>query len=207
MASGGFWRESDRARLADEFRETGGLFDGDAAPERRDAVVAAPHVVFVRIGPLVELLYQSVVQQALDRAVERARADAQLPVRARGHVLHDGVAVALAVGDGDENVERGDGQRHTAIISTCDISGDATSACREDKLGGCQFSARPTRRLTKFCRRSAVPCDTSTKSSKSGTPEVAGPLPPKGKASGGRLGRCCALRRMSNGSGDPRALL
>src|SRR5438094_6967703 len=86
------------ARLAHEPREPGGLFARQLPPARRDAVVAAADVVVAGIGPLVELLDKAVIQQTLDRSVERRGPEPEAAVGPRRDVLHDGVAVALAVG-------------------------------------------------------------------------------------------------------------
>ena len=54
-------------------------------------------------------------EHASDRPVQRARAQLERAVRSRGDVLHDGVAVAVLVGDGDEDVKHRDGQRQQVV--------------------------------------------------------------------------------------------
>src|SRR5437868_11903407 len=112
MASAVFDGERRRARLAHELRETGDLGARGLPAAGRDPVVAPPRIVATGALPLVELLDQPVVEHALEGAVERAGAEAQRAVGARGDVPHDRVAVAVAVGERDEDVENGGGQRH-----------------------------------------------------------------------------------------------
>src|SRR5438067_4195485 len=127
MASAVFDGERRRARLAHELHETGDLGARGLPAAGRDPVVAPPRIVATGALPLVELLDQPVVEHALEGAVERAGAEAQRAVGARGDLLHDRVAVAVAVGERDEDVENGGGQRHPrATISRSDISTTVT---------------------------------------------------------------------------------
>jgi len=59
----------------------------------------------VGIRTLGELFDQSLLQQTPDRGVERAGAEPHRARRARGDLLHDRVAVALPVGERNEDVE------------------------------------------------------------------------------------------------------
>ena len=76
-----------------------------AAPNGGDAVIAAALVVQFRRGALLGFDEQSLFEHALDGAVQRAGAQLELAVRARGHILNDGVAVPVLLGHGQQNVE------------------------------------------------------------------------------------------------------
>ena len=76
------------------------------------AVVAPAFVVERRVGSVIALLDQAGCQHALDRAVERSRAHLHLTLRHQLHLLHDGVAVFLIIGQRQQDVEdrRGQGE-------------------------------------------------------------------------------------------------
>jgi hypothetical protein len=115
-------RQPGGARLTQQLREACGFRFRDATAERRDAVVAPPDIVTIRMTPIVDLLDEAIVEHALDRAIERARTHAQLAVRPRADVLHDRVAVPLAVGDAHEDVKDGDWESsHRRTITRADI--------------------------------------------------------------------------------------
>src|SRR5439155_3302258 len=116
MASAGLDGEARRARLTNERREPADLLARHFLAARRDAVVAPPGIVLVGMGPVVELLDEAVMEHPLDGAVQRPGAEPQRAAGARGDVLHDGVAVALAVGERDEDMKDGEGQRHVAQL-------------------------------------------------------------------------------------------
>ena len=73
--------------------------------ERRQPVVAAPRVVELRRRPLARLDDQSFLDQTFERAVERRRPQPDRAAAALEHVLHDPVAVLLAVDERGEDVE------------------------------------------------------------------------------------------------------
>jgi len=70
-----------------------------------ETVVAAAFVVVLRIGTLFQFFNEAFFQQALDGAVQRARAEANLSAGSLADFPHDRVAVAVAIGKRDENVE------------------------------------------------------------------------------------------------------
>jgi hypothetical protein len=57
------------------------------------------------VGALFEFFDEILFEEALDGAVERAGAEADFAGGAFGDFLHDGIAVAVAVGEGNENVK------------------------------------------------------------------------------------------------------
>ena len=104
-------REALLAREPDEPFDAPELGARDGFAERRHPVVAAALVVQVGRGPLARLEDQPLLQHALDGSVERARAEPQLAARAGFDVLDDGVAVAILLRDGEQDVKRGGRQR------------------------------------------------------------------------------------------------
>ena len=88
---------------------------GHVAAELREAVVPAALVVALRVGAVAQLFDQALLEHAPDGAVERAGAQPDLAVGPRGHVLHDRVAVALAVRQGHQDVEHRRRQRQQVV--------------------------------------------------------------------------------------------
>ena len=86
------------------------FFRRGAPPRLGQAVVAPPLIVIVGVRPLGQLFDQPFVEQPLDRRIERAGAEADGAAGPLVHVLHDRVAVPLAVGEGHEDVEGVPGQ-------------------------------------------------------------------------------------------------
>ncbi|HVM42410.1 MAG TPA: uracil-DNA glycosylase, partial [Gemmatimonadales bacterium] len=97
------------------------LAPGRRGPERRDAVVPSALVVVLRGRPFARLDDQAVLEHALDRAVERARAQANRPARALGDVLDDRVAVAVLAGEREQDVEDGRLEREEGLRFACGI--------------------------------------------------------------------------------------
>src|SRR5215203_4220389 len=78
----------------------------DGGTERRDAVVAASWIVLSdRARTCPRLLNQALLEQPLNRAVQRPWAEAQRAVRPRLDVLNDPIAVTVAPAQGQEDVE------------------------------------------------------------------------------------------------------
>ena len=73
--------------------------------EGRDPVIPAAFVVQFRSGTILSLDDQALFEHPLNRAVKRPGAQLQFAVRARGHVLDDGVAMPVVDGHGERNVE------------------------------------------------------------------------------------------------------
>jgi hypothetical protein len=116
---GSFANQAGGASIGEQFLQMAGLFHGGAFTGFGEAVVAAALVVVFRIGALFETLFE----EAFDGAVERAGAEPNLAAGAFGDFLHDGIAVAVAVGERDENVESVTGKKERAHGET--ISGFA----------------------------------------------------------------------------------
>src|SRR5690606_27034504 len=74
-------------------------------PLRRQPVVATPCIVLRRVRPLGRLLDPAPLLQPLEREVQRARARRDPPAGAFLDLLQDAVAVAVFVGEGEEDVE------------------------------------------------------------------------------------------------------
>jgi hypothetical protein len=102
---------------------------GDDAAEGGDAVVAAAFVVEFGEGSLAGFDEEALFEHALNGTVEGAGAEFERPPGTGGDVLDDGVAVAVLIGDGEQNVEGGVGEGeqgrrvyiHTSIICMVDI--------------------------------------------------------------------------------------
>ena len=94
-----------------------GLAPGGREPLRRQPVVAP--AIFVRF--VVErdgqLLDQAVHQHSLNRAVQGARAQPGIAVGEALDVLHDAVAVRLAVGEREQDVKDGRSQQRTRFVA------------------------------------------------------------------------------------------
>src|SRR5262249_27460598 len=73
--------------------------------QRRNPVVAPSFVVFLRRRPFPRFEDQTLLQHPLNRSVQGAGAQTQLAAGAVGDVLDDSVAVAVLVGERDENVK------------------------------------------------------------------------------------------------------
>jgi len=58
---------------------------------------------------------QPVLEHPLDRAVESSGVEAELAFRTDGHLLHDGVAVPLALGERTYDVKAGLRQRQKVL--------------------------------------------------------------------------------------------
>ena len=121
-------------RLFEKFGEAVDFGFGGFAAQRREAVIAAALVVLIFAGALVfaEFDDESVFEEAFDEAVECSGAEAKFTGRAGGDVLHNAVAVLVAIGEGDEDVEGlGRQSGHGKSISRlCIVSRDA-EICRE----------------------------------------------------------------------------
>src|SRR4030095_4808571 len=83
----------------------------DALAEPGEPIVATPFVAAGRIGAFAELLDHPLLEHPANRTVQRAGAQLHLALGPGGDVLHDRVAVAIAIGERDQDVEHGRGQR------------------------------------------------------------------------------------------------
>src|SRR5690242_10955036 len=106
-ASASLRRESARARELEHLRQTAGFRLRGRCAHRREAIVTAPLVVVLRRRTLPYFADQALLEQSLDRPIQRARAEFQRAAGPLGDVLHDRVAVAVPVSQRDEDVERG----------------------------------------------------------------------------------------------------
>src|SRR4051812_17392343 len=92
-------RKTGNPRLGEQPPQALGFRDSRTPPVRGDAIEAAALVG--RGLRAAHLLDEALLQHPLDRAVERAGAEADPPVGQRGDFLHHAVAVTLVVGQGD----------------------------------------------------------------------------------------------------------
>src|SRR5688572_27795331 len=83
---------------------------------RRQPVVAPAILVGLVVQRDRQLLDQAVDQHALNRAIERAWAEARLAIGEALDVPHDAVAVRLAVGERQENMEDGRRQQRRRLV-------------------------------------------------------------------------------------------
>src|SRR5271169_5813754 len=101
------------------------LFHGGAFSGFGETVIAAALVVVLGIGTLFQFFDQALFQEALDCAVQRAGAEANLSAGSLADLLHDGIAVAIAIGERHENVESVPGKKkgsHGTTISSFAIA-------------------------------------------------------------------------------------
>lgn len=114
------------AGVGEKFFEMASFFHGGAAAGFGEAVVAAAFVVVFGIGALFEFFDEVLFEEALDSTVEGAGAKADLAGGTFSDFLHDGIAVAVAIGEGDENVKGVTGKKeraHRQTISEFAIAG------------------------------------------------------------------------------------
>src|SRR5262249_34173839 len=136
--------ESAGAGELDHLRQSARLGLRDRAPERCDAIVTAPLVVLADLRTRALFDQQTLLEHALDRAVERAGLDLYRTVGARGGVLDDGVPVAIGVGEGDQDVECARWQReqclrivvHRLTIVTGNIVSSVKPRCASSSTHG-----------------------------------------------------------------------
>src|SRR6185503_2214997 len=83
--------------------------------------------VEVGVRTLVAFLYEAARDHALDRAVERAGAELDIACGAGGDLALDGVPVALLIGEGEEDLELGHGQRQHRLRIGWAFHGQAIS--------------------------------------------------------------------------------
>ena len=119
--------------------------DGPLA-ERGQAVVAAAFIVQVRVGAFIGFLDHPGFQEALDGAVQGAGAHLDPAAGALGHFLHDGVAVAFAVRQRQQDVKYRGGERgHLARFSM---------SCRHNRILRSQiYPLRIYSRRRGFCQQ------------------------------------------------------
>src|SRR5258708_40111059 len=87
-------REPFGPRHFDEFTKPPRVRSGNRAAKRRDAVIAPALVVIFRRRTLTGFHDQSLFLHSLDGTVQSSRTQFKFPMRASGHILDDGVAVA-----------------------------------------------------------------------------------------------------------------
>src|SRR6185503_7862230 len=112
-------RQAARPRQPHEIGQPLRLGPGDFAPERRNPVVAPPFIVLFGRGPVVELHHQTILEHALQRAIQRGGTNADAAIRPSGNGLNDGVAVRVVLGKRHQDVEHG--RRQRALIRAISI--------------------------------------------------------------------------------------
>jgi hypothetical protein len=126
QALGAFADEAGGAGVGEKLFEVAGFFHGGAAAGFGEAVVAAALVVVLGVGALFEFFDEILFEEAFDGAVEGAGTEADFAGGAFGDFLHDGIAVAVAVGESYENVKGVSGEEegsHGWTISGFAIAG------------------------------------------------------------------------------------
>src|SRR5579859_1646703 len=83
------------------------LGENDLLTEARQPVVAAALVVQRGIGPFICFDDQSIEQHLFDGTIERSWPDTHPSPRVRCNLLHDTVAMPLAIRQGEQDVENG----------------------------------------------------------------------------------------------------
>src|SRR5688572_28605099 len=107
--------ELRRARVLEHAAEAPRLRHRDVPTELRQPVVPPPLVAAVGIRTISQFLDEPLLQHAADGGVERARALHHLALGARSDVLHDRIAVAVAVGQRDQDVKDRCWQRQETV--------------------------------------------------------------------------------------------
>jgi hypothetical protein len=97
--------EAARFRIREQACEPGGFGFGNSPAQLRQAIVAPTLVVVGRIGSLAQFFDERGFQQPLDHRIERARTQTDTPTCPVSDVLQDGVAMAISIGERDENIE------------------------------------------------------------------------------------------------------
>src|SRR5262245_19108833 len=92
------WNQPGGARLTQHLLQASRFGGGCVAAETRQPVVASPFVGTFRIGAVAKFLDQSLLEHATDCAVQRAGAQSDLAVGTCDDVLHDRVAMSIAIG-------------------------------------------------------------------------------------------------------------
>ena len=121
-------REATGARHPDELRQPPRFRFGDRRAQRRDAVIAPSLVVVFRRRPFARLDEQSLLEHALNRSIERTGAELQLAAGSHGHILDDGVAVAVFACHREQDMERRRRKRQQFVdLVLVDNGGQCTS--------------------------------------------------------------------------------
>ena len=104
------------ARRVDQVGESAGLAFRGGEPLGGQTVVAATVVIGLVMEGDGQLLNQAVDEHPLNRAIERAWAETRLAVGEALDVLHDAVAVRLAVSERQQDVEDGRRQERRRLL-------------------------------------------------------------------------------------------
>src|SRR5882724_5065633 len=91
--------EATGAGEVEQLRQTADFRLSDGAAERRDPVIPAPLVVLLRSGPFASFQDQALLHHPWNGAIQGPRAEFEFATGPGGHILNDGVAVAIGVGD------------------------------------------------------------------------------------------------------------
>src|SRR6185436_18933946 len=113
--------EAAGAREAHELAEPVGLFPRHGPAGLGDPVIPASLIVELRRGTLVDFADQVVVQHPLDGSIESAWAEADFAACSSEDFLDDGVAVAVFVRQGHQDVKNR-GLQHGSTISIVGIT-------------------------------------------------------------------------------------
>jgi len=111
-----------RLRLGDERFEPRRLCYADAPAETGDPVVAPALIVDIRRGPSIGLLDQVAIQHPLQRSIQVARLQVHAGRGPLGNVLRNGIAMALAVRQGKEDLIGNRAQRQQFVGITTQVS-------------------------------------------------------------------------------------
>ena len=100
----------------DQVGEPAGLAFRRGEPLGGQPVVAAAVVIGLVMEGDGQLLNQAVDEHPLNRPIESARSQPRIAVGEAFHVLHDAVAVGLAVGEGEQDMEDGRGGNGRGLL-------------------------------------------------------------------------------------------
>src|SRR6266540_1498638 len=113
---------------ANELCETSGFGLRHRGAERRDSVVAPPLIVVFGRRAIACFDEKALLEHALDRAIQRAGAELQFSAGTRFDVLDNRVAVAVLVGQREQDVKRRGRQREQTVDLFLDFVHDRTIA-------------------------------------------------------------------------------
>jgi hypothetical protein len=81
------------------------LYAQNATAERRQTIVAAPLISQIWGGAMLRLDDQPLVGESLDHPIQIARVEPDEATRTLGDLLHEGVAVAVVLGQCEQELE------------------------------------------------------------------------------------------------------
>src|SRR5580692_1260475 len=117
---GAFANQAGGTGIRKELFEVASFFHGGTAADFGEAVVASAFVVVLGIGTFLKFFDEALFEEALDGAVKRAGTEANFTASPLADFLHYGIAVAVTISEGYENMKSVPGKKkgsHAATVS------------------------------------------------------------------------------------------